>query len=95
VTYVYLTRPVRPGWDDGLTTEEEATMSAHFSYLQQVHRKGDLLLAGPCEDAAFSIVVFQATSDEQAAAMMATDPAVRAGIVTAELHRFRISLQGW
>jgi uncharacterized protein YciI len=43
-------------------------------------------------DKAFGIVVFQASSEEEAQEYMKNDPAVKKGIMTAELHPFRISL---
>lgn len=31
--YLYLLHPVRPGWIDGVTPEEETILEAHFQYL--------------------------------------------------------------
>ena len=46
--YLYLIRPVRPGWIDGVAPEEETIMEAHFQYLEGKLQEGVLLLAGPC-----------------------------------------------
>ena len=53
-----------------------------------------MLLAGPCLDGAFGIVLFEAESDEAARAFMASDPAIQGGVMTGELHPLRISLAG-
>ncbi len=90
--HIYLLRPVRPELIDHATAEEEAVLDEHFRYLQAALRDGHLLLAGPCLDGAFGIVVFRAPSAEAALRFMQSDPAVAAGLMSAELHRFRPSL---
>lgn len=90
--YIYLTRLVRPGAFGHLTPEEQDTVGVHFRYLQDALASGDLVMAGPCLDGAFGIVVFRAESDEAARAFMANDPAIRGGVMTGELHPIRLSL---
>ena len=63
-----------------------------FRLPQRRARCGAMILAGPCEDLAFGLVIFQAEDDSAARAFMANDPAIRAGLMTAELHPFRVSL---
>lgn len=90
--WVYLIRPVRPGFMETATEAEDRVMGEHFAHLQRQLAEGRLVLAGPCLDAAFGIVVFHAPGEAEAAAMMRADPAVAAGLMTAELHPFRVSL---
>jgi len=42
----------------------------------------------------FGIAIFQAESEEQARAIMNSDPAVRKGVMRAELFPFSIALAG-
>jgi len=91
-TYIYKITPVRSGFEGGMSEAEEQAMSLHFDYLKRLLAEGRLFLAGPCVDAAFGIVIFDAESIEQARSLTADDPAVAAGIVTADVHEFRISL---
>jgi uncharacterized protein YciI len=91
-TYIYLIRATRPGFADGSTPEEDAAMSEHFAYLKGLLADGRLILAGPCLDTAFGVVIFDAETEEEARSMMETDPSVRAGVMSAELHPFRASL---
>jgi len=91
-TYVYLLRPAMPDILDQMNPEREAVMDQHFTRLQQALSYGKLLLAGPCEDEAFGLVVFRAQSMDDAQQFMNDDPAVRSGLMTAELHPFRVSL---
>jgi uncharacterized protein len=90
-TYIYVIRP-RSGFIDSMTVEEAETMDRHFAYLQGLQSQRRLVLAGPCLDGAFGLVILRASSGEEAGALMESDPAVRAGIMQTELHRFRISL---
>lgn len=74
------------------SSAEEAIMEGHFDRLKKTLAEGRLVFAGPCEDRAFGIVVFRAQSKEEAEKFMKNDPAVKHGIMTAELHPFHVSL---
>ena len=91
-TFCYQNQLVDPQADTNPDEATIATMRAHFAYLKDALAAGQLVLAGPCEDLAFGLVIFQAEDDKAARAFMANDPAIRAGIMTAELHPFRVSL---
>lgn len=91
-TFIYLIRPIRPGFFEGPTPTEEAVLSRHFEHLRQQTEAGVVLLAGPCMDETFGIVVFRAASPQDAEAFMKNDPAVQERVMAAELHPFRVSL---
>jgi uncharacterized protein len=79
------------------TPEEQAIVGEHFTHLQALTDQGVVLLVGRTQDNSprtFGIVIFQAGSEEQAQALMDSDPAVRQGIMRAELFPFRIALAG-
>ncbi|WP_462409904.1 YciI family protein [Neobacillus sp. Marseille-QA0830] len=90
--FVYLIKPTRPDFLETMTKEESEIMGHHFEYLQGLLDEGKLILAGPCLDGAFGIVVFQVESMEAAYKMMENDPSVLQGIMTAEIHPYRVSL---
>ena len=71
---------------------EETVIEEHFDRLKKALAEGKLVLAGPCNDRAFGIVVFKAQSREEAEKFMKEDPAVKRGLMTAELHPFHVSL---
>jgi len=85
-------RPKSRSLIDETTPEEEARLGEHFAYLERALEDGKLILAGPCVDGEFGIVVFRASTQESALEFMRSDPAVRDGLMTAELHPFRVSL---
>lgn len=92
--FAYLLKPCRPTLPLDKTPAEEKILAEHFAYLQKLLEDGRLVLAGRCEDATFGIAVFRAEDQTAAAAAMHADPAVRAGLMTATLHPFRVALLG-
>ena len=91
-TFIYMLRPKSRSLIDETTPQEEARLGEHFEYLQNALAEGKLILAGPCVDGEFGIVVFRAATDDEALEFMQSDPAVRHGLMTGELHPFRVSL---
>lgn len=90
--YVYMIRATRAGFATEPTTEEQDAMGRHFLYLKGLVEQKKALLAGPCLDAAFGIVIYEADSAEEARRIMENDPSVIAGVMAAEMHEFRVSL---
>jgi uncharacterized protein YciI len=67
-------------------------MDAHFEYLKKAMDEGTVLLAGPCLDDTFGVVVLTAENDASAREFMLNDPSVKNNVMMAELHPMRISL---
>jgi uncharacterized protein YciI len=91
--YLYLIQPSRHDFFDSPTSEEIAIMDEHFAYLKKATEAGIVLLAGPCTDNSFGLVIFRAESDDSANAFMDNDPSIRKKVMAAELHPLRISLR--
>ena len=91
-TYIYKIVPVRADFPAALTAEESAVLGRHFAYLQDLLDQGRLALAGPCEDAAFGIAIFRAEDDEAAQRLVNNDPVIAEGVMTGEMHPYRMSL---
>jgi uncharacterized protein YciI len=92
--YLYLIHPYRHGFFDAPTPEEEAIMDEHFTYLKTAADEGTVLLAGPCTDDTFGLVVFRAENEAAANAFMFADPSVKKNVMAAELHSMRVSIRG-
>jgi uncharacterized protein len=96
--YLYRLLPVRIEMVTvGPTPEEQAIVSEHFAHLTALTEQGVMLLVGRTQDNSprtFGIAIFQAESEEQAQLIMNSDPAVRNGIMHAELFPFSIALAG-
>ncbi|WP_423410190.1 YciI family protein [Heyndrickxia sp. MSNUG] len=90
--FVYLIKPVRKDFIKTMTEEESGIMEKHFHYLNALLSDEKLILAGPCLDGAFGIVVFRAETMDAAREIMVNDPAVLHGLMSAEIHPYRVSL---
>jgi uncharacterized protein len=91
--YLYLIHPFREGFFQQPTETEDRLMGEHFEYLKQAAEAGTLILAGPCLDDTFGIVIFRAENEDAAQSFMHRDPSVIGGVMMAELHPLHISLQ--
>jgi len=90
--YLYLLHPFRDGFFEQPTLEENAIMDEHFQYLQKAAEKHTVVLAGPCLDRTFGLVIIRAENDQTAQAFLFNDPAIQKNVMMAELHPMRISL---
>lgn len=72
------------------STEAARLQRAHMDNIQRMADEGQLILAGPFIDSGElrGIYVFDAASVEEAREMTMTDPAVQAGRLEMELHRW-------
>jgi uncharacterized protein len=88
-------RPVREEMPFEPTEDEAKIVSEHFAYLQQLHADGRLVLAGPspAPGDTFGLDVYDVEDRGEVEAILAADPAIASGIMTAEIRPFRISLR--
>jgi uncharacterized protein len=91
--FIYLIHPFREGFFDDPTQFENSIMEEHFNYLKQAAERGIVLLAGPCLDETFGIVILQEESLEAAQAFMFNDPSVLNNVMMAEIHPMRVSIR--
>jgi uncharacterized protein YciI len=98
VQFIYKLEPTRGEMlTIGPTDSEASILTDHFNYLEQLVSLGQVHLAGRTLDSAqqvFGLVILYAESTAAATELMAMDPAVKHGVMTAELFPFRISLCG-
>lgn len=94
--YLYRITPTRPAMlGEGPTPQEREIISKHFHYLERLLGEGQVTLAGrtTLEDAStFGIVLLEA-DEATARSIMDNDPAVRGGVMHAELFPFRTALR--
>jgi uncharacterized protein YciI len=80
---------------DGPTEHEAKIVGEHFAYLSKLTEQGVVLMAGrtlTADESTFGIAVFVAATTAQAIAIMEDDPAVRHGVMRAELFPYRVAL---
>lgn len=95
--FIYVLRLVpRLHSDSAWTKDDEAVLTRHFARFQHAIETGQLILAGRTQESGaktFGIAVFEAPDEADARKFMESDPAVVAGLMTAELHPFAVALQ--
>jgi uncharacterized protein len=90
--FIYLIHPLRHEFFENPSLQEETAMDEHYEYLKTATLEGTVVLAGPCLDETFGIVVMSAESETAARAFMMNDPAVKNNVMMAELHPMKITL---
>lgn len=91
--YLVVYSPCRPSFAGDADERERAIVGEHFAYLTRALEAGRLVLAGRTRDEPpMGLGVFEAESDEAARAFIASDPAVRAGVFSAEVRPYRVAL---
>jgi uncharacterized protein YciI len=79
---------------NGPTDEESSIISEHFDYLKSLTKQGVVLVFGRTQNndtSTFGITIFRAESDDAARSIMNNDPAVKKGIMRAELFPYRVA----
>lgn len=94
--WLYLLKPSRLEMvTDGPTPEESETVSRHFAYLTDLTEKGVMILVGRTQnndENTLGIAVFEAEDESAARRIMENDPAVRSGVMRADLYPYQIAL---
>jgi uncharacterized protein YciI len=75
--------PPRPTFDKDSTPAEDALMSQHFAYWKDLNDKGVCIFGGPVLDpkGVYGIIVVRAATLDEANALAAGDPSVKAGLI--------------
>jgi|WetSurMetagenome_2_1015567.scaffolds.fasta_scaffold255313_1 uncharacterized protein YndB with AHSA1/START domain/uncharacterized protein YciI len=82
----------RPDWPNNMTPAEEKIMDDHFAYLKALVAKKKVLVAGPCFDPVFGLMILQVESDSEAVAIMKEEPSNKTGLMTYQMQPLRLSL---
>jgi len=95
MSWLVVLRPVREEMPFDPTDEESRIVSEHYAYLQQLRAEGRLVLAGPSAlpGDTFGLGIFDQDDRAEVEAIVAADPAVTGGIMTAEIRPYRISVR--
>jgi uncharacterized protein len=94
--FIYMLKLVHELIDEkNWTSTEEGIVEEHFKRLQYLLSEGKLILAGKTldmDEKTFGIVILEVETEEEAKNLMDNDPAVKRGIMIAELSPFRTAL---
>lgn len=94
--FIYQIQPTRPAMlTQGPSDAEAEALQDHFSYLERLAGESVVLLAGrtqTSDDSTFGLVILQADSERQACEIMENDPAVKSGVMRAQLFPYKIAI---
>jgi uncharacterized protein len=79
----------------GPSASEQRQLAEHFSYLQDLTKRGVMILVGRTQTTGpdtFGIAIFEAEDETAARAIMEADPAVASGLMKGELFPYKIAL---
>ena len=93
--FLYKITPSRLGMViEGPTDGEAAIITKHFNYLKSLTDQGTVLLFGRTQNSdanTFGITIFRAASEDEARSIMNSDPAVKGGVMRAELYPYKVA----
>lgn len=95
MSWLVVLRPVRDEMPFEPTEEETRIVGEHYAYLQALRADGRLVLAGPSAlpGDTVGLGIFDQDDRADVEAIVAQDPAVTSGIMTAEVRPFRIAVR--
>lgn len=77
------------------TPEEDEIIDQHLAYVEDLTRKGVLIMVGRTlntDETSFGLTIFEAEDEMAAREIMENDPAIKGGIMTATLYPYRVAL---
>jgi uncharacterized protein len=85
--------PPRPTFDKDSTPAEDALMEQHFAYWKDLNDKGICIFGGPVLDpkGVYGIIVVRAATEDEASALAAGDPSVKAGLNKNEIAQMVVA----
>jgi len=78
-----------PAWLAGKTVFEQP-LQAHLAYMRSLRDTAGIVLGGPYSDDTGGFIALEADSREAALAFVEGDPAIRDGVLQAEVHPWLI-----
>jgi len=91
--FICFISPCRPTFPGDATEAELAKVGEHFEYLVRLRDEGTLILAGRTQDESpVGLSIFEAENREQAEAIVANDPAVKAGVFVPTLRAYKVAV---
>jgi uncharacterized protein YciI len=95
MSFLVILRPVRDEMPFDPTEDEARVVGDHYDYLVKLRDEGKLVVAGPSikPGDTFGIGVLDLDDEAEVQAIVAADPAVTSGVMTAEIRPMRIAVR--
>lgn len=82
----------RPGWPDNMTEAEMKVMQEHYLYLKDLVAEKKVILAGPCPEGRYGLIIVQGASKKEVVEIMDNEPSVTGGVHTYTMEPIHVSL---
>ena len=96
--WLYILRPTREQMlIEGPDDREAAALLEHVRHLERLQQAGTLVLAGRTQYddmRTMGLVIFRVEDEASAQRLMESDPPVAAGVMSAELHPYKVAFLG-
>ena len=80
-------------WDERFSFHDQIGAQDHLTYLDALRRRGVLAMGGPYLDDSGCLAVLQGLSPDQARLIAHADPAVRIGLLEAEVRPWLVPIE--
>lgn len=82
-----------PAWEAGKKPVDQPGVMEHFAYLQGIEKSGAIMFSGPFPSGEGGMMILQQDVERAAAEKIASDdPAIRLGLITAEIRPWLITI---
>lgn len=85
--------PCRPDFFQSMSQEEALVMMGHLRSLEQHQEAGRLEFAGRTAGAEHGLAIFELPSEEELAAVLAENPAVKAGLLVPRARPYTLPIK--
>ena len=79
-----------PAWQDGIDYREQPGIERHIGYMRRLFDEGRMVMGGPFLDDGGGLVLIEAESLDEATTLAGDDPTIRGGLLSAEVHPWRV-----
>jgi uncharacterized protein YciI len=81
VRYLAVTRSRGAAWDPSLDLDEQASFAEHAAYMNALVAEGFVVLGGPLDDEASTLLIVDAPDEQAVRARLAGDPWTAMGLL--------------
>jgi uncharacterized protein YciI len=93
--WLIMAKPTRLEMLQESTLEEDEIIDQHFAYLEDLTKKGVVILAGRTlntDENGLGLTIFEAEDELAAREILENDPVVKNGVMSAALFPYRVAL---
>jgi uncharacterized protein YciI len=83
-----------PAWAEGVGYREQPGIERHIGHMRRLFDEGSMVMGGPFLDDAGGLVLLEVHGLDDATRLARDDPTVRDGLLSVEVHPWRVVFRG-